>query len=126
MDAGADLLQPGLPSLGRRHLEPFVAEQDPEGVEDSGFVVDYQYRRLLTHAASSAIILAGRKMVKVVPAPGAESTSTSPRCASTARCTIARPRPLPPGRADTNGSKSRSRISTGIPGPVSRTWSRTA
>ena len=51
-------------------LEPLVAQQDAQGVEDARLVVDDQDRRLLSHAASSAIILAGRKMVNVVPAPG--------------------------------------------------------
>ncbi len=60
--AGPDLLQPGLAALRRGDLEPFVPEQDPQGVEDARLVVDDQDRRLLTHAASSAIILAGRKM----------------------------------------------------------------
>ena len=90
---------PAFPPWAVVDLEPFVAEQDAQGIEDSRFVVDHQDRRLLSHAASSAIILAGRKIVNVVPAPGAESTSTRPRCASTARCTIARPSPLPPGPA---------------------------
>src|SRR5688572_4790893 len=124
--AGPDLLQPGLAALGGGDLEPFVPEQDPEGVQDARLVVDHQDRGLLTHAASSASILAGRKMVKVVPVPGSESTRTSPRCASTARWTMASPSPLPPVRPETKGSKSRPRISSGMPGPSSRTCSRTA
>ena len=38
----ADLLQSRLSSLGGGHLEPFVSEQDSEGIEDSRFVVDDQ------------------------------------------------------------------------------------
>ena len=56
--------------------------------------------------------------MNLVPLPGVESTRTSPRCASTARCTMASPRPLPPARRETNGSKRRS-DQVGIdPGPV--------
>ena len=80
-----DLFQSRLPALGSGDLESLVPEQDPERVQDARLIIDDQHRRLLTHAASSATILAGRKMVKVVPDPAADSTSTSPRCASTAR-----------------------------------------
>ena len=62
--------------------KPSLLEQDPERIEDSGLVVDHQDRGLLAHAASSAIVLAGRKIVKAVPVPGPESTRTSPRWAS--------------------------------------------
>ncbi len=116
MGAGPDLLQPGLAALGGGHLEPLVPEQDPEGIEDPGLVVHHQHRGLIAHAASSAIVLIGRKIVKAVPVPGAESTRTRPRWASTARWTIASPSPLPPVRPETKGSKSRSRISSGMPG----------
>ena len=78
MGAGADLLQSRLASLRGGDLESLVPEQDSEGVEDPGLVVHHQDRGLLAHAASSAIILAGRKIVNVVPAPGVESTRTRP------------------------------------------------
>src|SRR5215207_2966035 len=81
----ADLLQPGFAALGRGDLEAFISEQDSEGIENPRLVVDDQHRRLLTHAASSATILAGKNMVNVVPDAGPESTNTRPRCASTAR-----------------------------------------
>ena len=74
----ADLLQPGLAALGGGDLEPLVPKQDPEGIEDARFVVDHEHRRLVGHAASSAMILAGRKIVKAVPDPGPDSTSTRP------------------------------------------------
>src|SRR5262249_38911553 len=124
--AAPNLLQSGLAALCRGDLESLVAQQDAERIEYSGLVVNYEHRRLLTHASSSGVHSAGIRTVKAVPAPGLESTNTSPRCASTARCTIASPRPLPPGRPDTNGSKTRSLISSGIPGPSSRISSRTA
>ena len=77
--AGPDLVQPGLATLRRRDLEPLLAEQDPQGVEDAGFVVDDQDRGLLGHAPSSVGHLPCRRMVNVVPFPGAESSVTNPR-----------------------------------------------
>ena len=56
-------------------------------------------------------------------AAGSLSTNTRPRCASIARCTTARPSPLPPGFVVKNGSNIRSRSSVGMPGPSSDTRS---
>ena len=46
MSCGAafDRLEAGLPTLGGGDLEPFLLEQDPEGIENAGFVVDDQHR----------------------------------------------------------------------------------
>src|SRR5439155_333880 len=117
--------QPRFPALRGGHVEPFPLQQDPEHVQDPHLVVDDQNRWLLAHAASSFRRAAGKYTVNVVPCPGVESTSTRPRCASTARCTMARPRPVPPARPVTNGSNKRARRPSGMPGPLSLTASDT-
>src|SRR5437773_5591366 len=123
--AGFERLQARLAALRGGHVEPFPLQQDPEHIQDPHFVVDYQNRGLLAHAASSLRRAAGRYTVKVVPRPAVESTRTRPRCASTARCTMASPSPVPPTRPVANGSNSRCFSSSGIPGPLSLTRSDT-
>src|SRR5207247_4345102 len=110
-----------LASLGGCHVEPLALQEDAEHVQDAELVVDHQNGWLLRHAASSFRRAAGKYTVNVVPFPSVESTSTSPRCASTARCTMARPRPVPPTRPVTNGSNRRARRFSGMPGPLSLT-----
>ena len=61
MDAGADLLQPGLAALGGRDLEPFVAQQDAQRIEDAGLVVDDEDRGLLTSCSVLRHHLGGQK-----------------------------------------------------------------
>src|SRR5690606_7995043 len=107
---GAERLEARLAPLRHRHLVALLPEEDPEGVEDPGLVVDDQHRGLLPHRRHATLHLTGRYTVNVVPRPGAESTRMRPRWASTARCTTASPRPVPPGRPVTHGSTSRSRI----------------
>src|SRR5207247_711428 len=110
-----------LASLGGCHVEPLAPEEDAEHVQDAQLVVDHQNGWLLRHAASSFRRAAGKYTVNVVPFPSVESTNTSPRCDSTASCTIASPRPVPPTRPVTNGSNSRARRFSGMPGPLSLT-----
>ena len=59
--------------------------------------------------------------------PGADSTSISASLWMTRRRTISRPRPvpLPTGLVVKNGSNRRSRISAGMPGPLSTTRTTT-
>src|SRR5438477_26526 len=114
-------LEARLATLGGDHVEPLALEEDTEHVQDAQLVVDHQNRWLLRHAASSFRRAAGKYTVNVVPFPSVESTSTSPRCASTARCTMASPRPVPPTRPVTNGSNRRARRFSGMPGPLSLT-----
>ena len=59
--------------------------------------------------------------------PGADSTSISASLWLTRRRTMSRPRPvpLPTGLVVKNGSKMRSRISAGMPGPLSTTRTTT-
>src|ERR1051325_6429516 len=119
--ARLERLQARLTALGRGDVEPLPLQQDPEHIQDPHLVVDHQNRGLLAHAASSLRRAAGRYTVKVVPRPAVESTRTRPRCASTARCTMASPSPVPPTRPVTNGSNSRARRFSGMPGPLSVT-----
>ena len=53
--------------------------------------------------------------------PGTLSHSMVPRCWAMKVCEIVRPSPVPPSRAETSGKKMRSRISSGMPGPLSST-----
>ena len=61
----------------------------------------------------------GNVMVNLVPYSGAERTVIPPPCASTIARTIASPSPVPLFLVVTNGSKIRSCIPAGIPGPLS-------
>ena len=66
----------------------------------------------------------GNRRWNVVPAPGSLSTQIFPLCASTTSFTIFVPRPVPPFLVLTAlAEKRRSRISGGIPRPVSATAS---
>ena len=60
---------------------------------------------------------AGRWTVTVVPPAAGLDTVIDPRCASTSRFAVDSPRPVPRDLDVTNGVKSRSRISGGIPEP---------
>src|ERR1051325_6044474 len=88
--------QARLTALGRGDAEPLPLQQDPEHIQDPHLVVDHQNRGLLAHAPSSLRGAAGRYPVKVSPRPALESPRTGPRCASTVRCTMASPSPVPP------------------------------
>src|SRR5262245_21960222 len=59
--------------------------------------------------------------------PGLESTSISPWCSVTRRRAMSRPSPVPPptGLVVKNGSKIRSCIWLGMPGPLSTTFTTT-
>ena len=75
--------------------------------------------------------VAGRTIVNVAPCPGLESTVTRPPWASAMLATIARPRPEPPGPRPRVAEprwkrwKIRCWSSIRMPGPKSRTQSRT-
>ena len=58
---------------------------------------------------------------KVVPWPGADMVSIIPSCASTTLRTMDKPRPVPWGFVVKKGLKIRSRSSSEMPGPWSRT-----
>src|SRR5690606_36902338 len=97
-----DLLEPLATAQSGTNLEALLPEEDAEGLEDPGFVVDHEDVGAGSgtcdgHAASaSAKRLRGRSTVNRVPRDEL-STSTTPRWASTARCTMGRPSPVPPG-----------------------------
>src|SRR5690606_38217187 len=123
-----DLLERLAAGMGHVDVESLAPEQDLEGVEDRALVVydqdsRFQYTSLPRTAGS--VSRAGKYTVKRAPRPGAESTKMAPWCASTARCTRARPRPDPPFRVVKNGSKIRGTSSGAMPGPSSSTTSRT-
>src|SRR5205809_7034652 len=101
--------EPRFPTLGGGDVEALPLQQDPEHVQDTHLVVDDQNRWLLAHAASSFRRAAGKATVNVVPCPGGESTSTRAQCASTARCKMARPRPVSPARPLTTGANRQAR-----------------
>src|SRR4029078_1323411 len=107
-----DLLEPFLSPLRETRGEPLVAQQNIQRVENSRLVVDDEDTRLETRRIDHEKLLAvvatappragvgeagcggGSTTVKRVPffppPPAPESTSTTPRCASIARCTTAR------------------------------------
>src|SRR5579862_2780154 len=103
-----------------------VREHGAHGAQKALVVVHHQHVDR-HHARSSA----GRWSVKQLPRPGADSTSTLPRCASTTRFTIASPTPEPAAAApSTTCSASGTRPKTskmfrwyagGMPIPLSRT-----
>src|SRR6185437_11383558 len=63
---------------------------------------------------------AGTVMRKVVPAPVEATSTRSPPCSRASSRAIARPSPLPPGRAEpANGRNRLSRARGGRPGPSS-------
>ena len=74
----------------------------------------------------SVAATAGRCTVKVVPRPGALSTSIQPPAPDTKPYTMGRPRPVPfPGALVVkNGSKMRACVAGSMPLPVSITSSR--
>src|SRR5581483_3948064 len=129
-----DLLQRELaPERGMR-TEAFVLEQDAQRVENPRLVIDHQNAWAsvavpvavsVAHAVASSFCEYGNNTVNRVPV-GSVSTSTTPRCASIARCTTDSPNPLPPDLVVMNGSNMRSRTSGAIPGPLSLTLSATA
>src|SRR5437867_2170959 len=63
----------------------------------------------------------GRKTVKAAPPSGRFAALRVPPWASTKRCEMGRPRPVPPARRVKNGSKMRSRSAGASPGPSSAT-----
>src|SRR5262249_27763052 len=106
-----------------------VGEDRPRGPQEPLVVVHHQdvdHR----HATPPS---AGRRSVKQLPRPGADSTAMVPRCASATRLTIARPTPLPATATPSttcsdsgtrpNTSKMLRWYASGMPMPLSRTES---
>ena len=108
---GSDVVaQP--PQLPGQHLS--------EGV----VVVDQEERDRDLHGAnpfSTELAAAGSRISNVDPAPGSLSTAISPPQRRTKLWDRKRPRPVPPFRRLTNGSKIRFRCSGGMPHPSSVT-----
>ena len=63
-------------------------------------------------------------MLTVVPPVGGQSMAIVPPCASTKRLAVESPSPVPRALVVKNGVKSFSRISGGMPGPLSVTVMR--
>src|SRR6267378_335703 len=142
---GRDLLETLFPAEGSVRSEPFALEQYSNRVEDAHLVIDDENgrRRGRTRRHESTFVdnlgvRFGLRFAPSVPSFGkitvnrvpprwsGLSTRIKPWCASTARCTIDRPSPLPPDFVVTNGSKSLSLMDSGIPRPWSAIRSITA
>src|SRR2546425_6191215 len=65
----------------------------------------------------------GSRMITRVPRPGALCRVTVPPCCSTIWCTVLSPNPLPCRFVVKNSSKTRERVSSSMPTPVSVTVS---
>src|SRR6266481_3253434 len=114
----SDLLETFLSAKRRVRDEPLVLEQNAYRVENAHLVIDDENRRSRRcdprHFSLFATALGvfrvpslpslGRNTVNLVPARlPCLSTRMKPCCASTARCTIERPSPVPPTFVVTNG-----------------------
>ena len=134
----ADALQARLAAVRDVRREAFVAQQDAERLENARSrrrrrarsvfgerrSRDAPCARAACRACRRPFCVLGRITVNRVPC-ALLSTRTRPRCASIARCTTARPSPLPLALVVKNGSNMRSRTSAGMPGPSSLTRSET-
>src|SRR2546426_8646358 len=131
--ARGDFLQSiegGLAVTDRHDFVTHRMESVAQYGRDIGVVFHHQHEG--THHGTSAFLeraggLTGRRMKKVVPAPSLLSTVIWPPCAFTTSLTIFVPRPVPPGfRLRARAVNRLSRISGGIPPPVSSTERKTA
>ena len=94
-----------------RHRALSARIEDGRRREDNG-------QRQMT-VGSAPYCRIGNCTVTVVPPSRGESTRMVPSCASMRRLAVGRPKPVPPAFVVKNGVKSLSRISAGIPGPLS-------
>src|SRR5690606_3947803 len=113
------------------HVQPRALQCALEDPAYRLVVVDdpYGFRHLhitpVPCAGTGLLQASGSNMRKSVR-PGLLSQSISPPCCCTKLCAIDRPSPLPPSRPDTSGKNTRSRISSGMPGPLSITCNSSA
>src|ERR1700730_17521154 len=102
---------------GRQCGKPCRTKRIDQCLAQCGIVLDYQKRVVhCAHCLSSA----GSSMTKLAPR-AASARHTLPPCASTTDLTMDSPMPLPRARVVKKGSKIRSRICAGTPGPLSLT-----
>src|ERR1700689_447992 len=101
----------------RKRRKTGCAQRVEQRLAQRRIVLDHQNRIVhFAHGLSSA----GSSITNV--APQVESAKqTLPPCASTTDLTIDRPMPLPRARVVKKGSKMRSRMGAGTPGPLSLT-----
>src|SRR5207237_68572 len=91
-------------------------EAPPDQRLDIGLVIDHQDSRRRAHAGSAA--RRGTVIVNSVYSPSCESTLISPRCSPTTISWLSEspsPVPSPAALVVKNGSKTRSRMSLGMP-----------
>src|SRR5690606_8785237 len=91
------------------HVEPFGPKQRTHHPADVALVVDDQ----------DAGAHCGSRIRKVAPWPGVSVTTMVPPCCSMVCRRMARPRPVPSRLSVKYGWKMTSRLSGGMPGPVS-------
>ena len=94
--------------------ETVLLEQRAEHVMEDGLVIDDQ---------DGSADAPGNRMTALVPPWGDSSSRTSPPCLAIISRVIAKPRPVPPwwDRVVKKGLNTRSRSSSGTPGPESST-----
>ncbi|EDP64347.1 hypothetical protein BAL199_08998 [alpha proteobacterium BAL199] len=119
---GAEPLDHGVGAFARLDAQSRQFERLGAGVQHVGVVVDQDHRAGLDHSAASAW-LACRVNRNTAPPRGASPTVSVPPMSRMIEYAIDRPRPSPaPGSLVVYiGSKIRSRLSAGTPGPLSAT-----
>src|SRR5262249_11514461 len=124
-EVGLVLLRHGDALLAVDRLDQLVADAGQQVAHDLPVVLGVLDDKDAFHAASfAATALIGTTMVKVDPAPGADSTVIVPPCSATMRREIASPSPVPPFwrvfelSTCWNSSKMRAWSASAMPGPV--------
>ena len=125
------------PVCGNRHIVPAFLQQLAAEFLHGRLVVNEQHtmfptpsddgRSLRRSSRPGSSWIAGRKTLKVEPTPSALSSMIAPWWLRTILYTMDKPSPVPMPRSFVvkNGSKILSRIFSGIPTPVSDTFSST-
>ena len=117
------LLQALIAVRGGLYRVLFVLQQERYGPSQTGIIINDQDFHLASFRSAT-----GNRTLRTAPAPSAGTASIAPPIPSIRRAETARPRPVPrPGSfVVKNGSNTRPRRLSGIPGPSSRTTSSTA